>query len=125
MRHQKAGKKLGRSSGHRTAMRKNMIKELFRHERIRTTKAKAQAVRGPAERMITLAKRGNAAGEDKAVHARRQAAAKLADPEIVKKLFDEIAPRYNERAGGYTRMLKLGPREGDGAEMVLLELVEE
>ena len=106
-------------------MRKNMMKELFRHERIRTTKAKAQAVRGPAERMITLAKRGNAAGEAQAVHARRQAAAKLADPEIVKKLFDEIAPRYTERAGGYTRILKLGPRNGDGAEMVLLELVEE
>jgi large subunit ribosomal protein L17 len=125
MRHQKAGKRLGRSSGHRTAMRKNMIKELFRHERIQTTKAKAQSVRGPAERMITLAKKGNAAGEAKAVHARRQAAARLADPEIVKKLFDEIAPRYSERAGGYTRILKLGPREGDGAEMVLLELVEE
>jgi large subunit ribosomal protein L17 len=106
-------------------MRKNMIKELFRHERIRTTKAKAQAVRGPAERMITLAKKGNAAGEAREIHARRQAAAKLADPEIVKKLFDEIAPRYMERAGGYTRILKLGPREGDGAEMVLLELVEE
>lgn len=102
-----------------------MMKELFRHERIRTTKAKAQAVRGPAERMITLAKKGNAAGEAKAVHARRLAAARLADPEIVKKLFDEIAPRYSERAGGYTRMLKLGPRDGDGAEMVLLELVEE
>jgi large subunit ribosomal protein L17 len=91
-------------------MRKNMMKELFR---------------GPAERMITLAKKGNAAGEAKAVHARRQAAAKLADPEIVKRLFDEIAPRYAERPGGYTRILKLGPREGDGAEMVLLELVEE
>ncbi len=125
MRHKVSGKRLGRSSAHRTAMRKTMMKELFRHERIRTTKAKAQAVRGPAERMITLAKKGNAAGEAKAVHARRLAAARLADPEIVKKLFDEIAPRYSERAGGYTRMLKLGPRDGDGAEMVLLELVEE
>ena len=125
MRHQKVGKKLGRSSGHRTAMRKNMMKELFQHERIQTTKAKAQAVRGPAERMITLAKKGNAEGEARAIHARRQAAAKLADPDIVKKLFDEIAPRYAERQGGYTRILKLGPRAGDGAEMVLLELVEE
>ena len=125
MRHQKTGKKLGRSSGHRTAMRKNMMKELFQHERIQTTKAKAQAVRGPAEGMITLAKKGNAEGEARAVHARRQAAAKLADAEIVKKLFDEIAPRYAERQGGYTRILKLGPRAGDGAEMVLLELVEE
>jgi large subunit ribosomal protein L17 len=125
MRHQKVGKKLGRSSGHRTALRKALVKELFRHERIRTTKAKAQAIRGQAERMITLAKKGNAAGEAKAVHARRLAAAKLSDNEIVKKLFDEIAPRYSERPGGYTRILKLGPRNGDGAEMVLLELVEE
>ncbi len=125
MRHQVAGKKLGRSTAHRNALRKNLIKELFRHERIRTTKAKAQAVRAPAERLITLAKRGNAAGEEKAVHARRLAAARLGDPEIVKKLFDEIAPRYADRPGGYTRILKLGPRNGDGAEMVLLELVEE
>jgi len=125
MRHQIAGKKLGRSSAHRNALRKNLIKELFRHERIRTTKAKAQAIRGSAERLITLAKRGNAAGEAKAVHARRLVAARLADPEIVMKLFDEIAPRYSERPGGYTRILKLGPRNGDAAEMVLLELVEE
>ena len=125
MRHQIAGKKLGRSSAHRNALRKNLIKELFRHERIRTTKAKAQAIRGSAERLITLAKRGNAAGEAKAVHARRLVAARLADPEIVMKLFDEIAPRYSDRPGGYTRILKLGPRNGDAAEMVLLELVEE
>jgi large subunit ribosomal protein L17 len=125
MRHKVAGKRLGRSSGHRTAMRKNLIKQLFRHERVQTTKAKAQFIRAPAERLITLAKRGNAAGEAKAVHARRLAAAKLADPEIVMKLFDEIAPRYSDRPGGYTRMLKLGPRAGDAAEMVLLELVEE
>jgi large subunit ribosomal protein L17 len=125
MRHQIAGKKLGRSSAHRNALRKNLIKELFRHERIRTTKAKAQAIRGSAERLITLAKRGNAAGEAKAVHARRLVAARLADPEIVMKLFDEIAPRFSDRPGGYTRILKLGPRNGDAAEMVLLELVEE
>ncbi|TFH32621.1 MAG: 50S ribosomal protein L17 [Anaerolineales bacterium] len=125
MRHKISGKKLGRSSAHRNALRKNLIKELFRHERIKTTKAKAQMIRGSAERIITLAKRGNAAGEEKAVHARRLVAGKLAEPEIVKKLFDEIAPRYVDRPGGYTRMLKLGPRNGDAAEMVLLELVEE
>jgi large subunit ribosomal protein L17 len=125
MRHQVAGKKLGRSSAHRKSLRKNLVKELFRHERVRTTKAKAQAARGEAERLITIAKRGNAAGEAKAVHARRRAAAKITDPEIVKKLFDDIAVRYVDRPGGYTRILKLGPRTGDGAEMVLLELVEE
>lgn len=125
MRHRVVGRKLGRSSGHRNALRRNLITELFRHERIRTTRAKARAIRGDAEKLITLSKRGNAAGESKAVHARRLAAARLNDPEIVKKLFDEIAPRYAERLGGYTRVLKLGPREGDAAEMVLLELVEE
>jgi large subunit ribosomal protein L17 len=102
-----------------------MITELFRHERIQTTSAKAKAIRGAAEKLITLSKRGNAAGEAKLVHARRLAAARLNDPEIVKKLFDDIAPRYAERPGGYTRILKLGPRRGDAAEMVLLELVEE
>jgi large subunit ribosomal protein L17 len=106
-------------------LRKNLTKELFRNERIRTTKAKALAARGGAEKLITLAKRGNASGEAKEVHARRLAAARLSDAEIVKKLFDEIAPRYAERPGGYTRILKLGPRASDGAEMVLLELVEE
>lgn len=125
MRHRVAGRRLGRSSGHRKALRRSMITELFRHERIKTTGAKAKAIRGAAEKLITLSKRGNAAGEAKLVHARRLAAARLNDPEIVKKLFDEIAPRYAERPGGYTRILKLGPRKGDAAEMVLLELVEE
>lgn len=125
MRHKVAGKRLGRSTGHRNAMRKTMAKQLFEHERIRTTKAKAESVRGYAERLITLAKRGNEAGEATMVHNRRLAAARLGDPEIVRKLFDDIAPRYADRPGGYTRMLKLGPRQGDGAEMVLLELVEE
>ncbi len=125
MRHRVVGRRLGRSSGHRRALRRSMITELFRHERIQTTQAKAKAIRGAAEKLITLSKRGNAAGEDRAVHARRLAAARLNDPEIVKKLFDEIAPRFAERPGGYTRILKLGPRGGDAAEMVLLELVEE
>jgi large subunit ribosomal protein L17 len=125
MRHGVSGKHLGRSSAHRTALRRNLITELFRHERIQTTQAKAQAIRGQAEKLITLAKRGNEAGEAVAVNARRRAAAGLNDGEIVKKLFDDIAPRYSERSGGYTRMLKLGPRLGDAAEMVLLELVEE
>lgn len=125
MRHGVSGRKLGRSSAHRTALRRNLITELFRHERIQTTQAKARAIRGAAEKMITLAKKGNEAGEAVAVNARRRAAADLNDVEIVKKLFDDIAPRYGERNGGYTRVLKLGPRQGDAAEMVLIELVEE
>lgn len=122
MRHRVGGSRLGRSTGHRRALRRNLITELFRHERIRTTKAKAASVRGASEKLITLAKRGAGDGE---VHARRLAASRLNDPEIVKKLFDDIAPRFTERPGGYTRTLKLGPRQSDGAEMVLLELVEE
>lgn len=124
MRHRVAGRRLGRSGGHRTALRRSLITELLRHERIRTTRAKADAIRGAAERLITTAKRGNAGGDLKAVHARRLVAARLNDPEIVKKLFDEIAPRYADRPGGYTRIVRLGPRPGDAAEMVLLELVE-
>jgi large subunit ribosomal protein L17 len=125
MRHKVAGKKLGRSTGHRKALRRNLIKDLFRHERIRTTLAKAQAIRGDAERIITKAKKGNSLGDAQAVHARRWAAAQLNEPEIVKKLFEDIAPRYADRPGGYTRIIKLGPRHGDASEMVLLELVEE
>lgn len=125
MRHQVAGKKLSRSKDQRKALRRILITQLFTHERVRTTRAKAEAVRGQAERLITLAKRGNDAGEARMVHARRLAAARLGNPEAVRKLFDEIAPRYGDRPGGYTRMLKLGPRVGDAAEMVLLELVEE
>jgi large subunit ribosomal protein L17 len=125
MRHRVRGYKLGRSSGHRKALRRNLITELFRHERIRTTRAKAASIRGAAEKLITSAKRGNAAGEVQMVNARRRASARLNDPEIVKKLFDDIALRYENRPGGYTRMLKLGPRYGDSAEMVILELVEE
>jgi large subunit ribosomal protein L17 len=122
MRHRISGKRLSRSTGHRNALRRNLISDLFRYERIRTTKAKAAAVRGASEKLITMAKRVD---EDDQVHARRMAARRLRDPEVVMKLFDDIAPRYLERPGGYTRVLKLGPRKGDGAEMVLLELVEE
>ncbi|HEY5573379.1 MAG TPA: 50S ribosomal protein L17 [Anaerolineales bacterium] len=125
MRHKVAGHKLGRTKDRRAALRRNLIKQLFLHERIRTTRAKAQALRGAAERMITLAKRGNEAGEAQMVHARRLAAARIGDAEVVQKLFDDIAPRYVDRPGGYTRILKLGPRRGDAAEMVLIELVEE
>jgi large subunit ribosomal protein L17 len=125
MRHKVSGYKLGRAKGHRTALRRNLVNQLFIHERIRTTRTKADAIRSQAERLITLAKRGNLAGEARMVHARRLAAARMGNAEVVKKLFDDIAPRFNDRPGGYTRILKLGPRQGDSAEMVLLELVEE
>lgn len=126
MRHQVAGFKLGRSKGARTALRRNLIKQFFTHERITTTRTKAEAIRGEAERMITIARR-SAEGEDIAkVNARRLIAARLGGGnEVVKKLFDDIAPRFASRNGGYTRMLKLGPRLGDAANMVILELVEE
>ena len=127
MRHGKAGRKLGRQKDVRRALRKTLVNQLFEHERIRTTRAKAEAIRGQAEKLITLAKKGNAAEAEnpaKMVHTRRLAAARMSDREAVQKLFDDIAPRYEERPGGYTRMLKLGPRKGDTAEMVLLELVE-
>lgn len=125
MRHRVSGYRLGRSSGHRAALRRSLVTELFRNERIRTTQTKAAAVRTEAERLITRAKKGTAAGEARAVQARRLVSARLNDPQIVRKLFDEIAPRYASRAGGYTRVVKLGPRDGDAAEMVYLELVEE
>ncbi len=125
MRHRISGRRLGRSSAHRRALRRNLITELFRHERIRTTQAKAKAIRGDAEKMITMAKRSLAEGESALTNAQRRAAAGLNDREIVEKLFEDIAPRYVERPGGYTRILKLGPRFSDSAEMVLLELVEE
>ena len=126
MRHRVYGKKLSRSKDQRRALRRTMIRQLFINERIKTTKAKAQAIRGEAERLITLA-RNSADGTDvDKMNARRLAAKKLGGaPEEVKKLFDEIGPRYADRNGGYTRMFKLGPRQGDSAEMVVLELVEE
>ena len=136
MRHRVAGKKLGRSSGNRKALRRNLVSALFHHERIETTEAKARAIRGQAEKLITLAKRGLAAQEQdpaRTIHTRRLAAGRLnrwvKEPDgtvvdILDKLFEDIAPRYENRPGGYTRMYKLGPRKGDAASMVLLELVE-
>lgn len=125
MRHNIAGHKLSRSKGARTALRKTLVRQLFEHERIKTTRAKAEAIRGQAERLITLAKRSSDAEDAGKVHARRLAVARLGDSVIVKKLFDDIAPRYANRPGGYTRMHKLGQRQGDAAEIVILELVED
>ncbi len=125
MRHKVAGKRLDRHMDARKGLRRGLIKQLYEHERIRTTKAKAQAVRGEAEKLITMAKNAVVEGDEaKLVHARRVVKSRLPEDAIVRKLFDEIAPRYTERNGGYTRMLKLGPRPSDGAEMVILELVE-
>ena len=125
MRHRVVGRKLGRRKDQRAALRRNLVKQLFEHERIRTTHAKALAVRGQAERLITLAKQGNQAGDVKMVNARRLAASRLSDADAVKKLFEDIAPRFEDRPGGYTRIVKLGPRKGDAANMVILELVED
>ncbi|TML36039.1 MAG: 50S ribosomal protein L17 [Actinobacteria bacterium] len=117
MRHQRDRRKLSRSASHRKALFMNLAREVFNHERIRTTEAKAKATAPEIERLITLAKRGD-------LHARRQALASLGqDKFVVYKLFEEIAPRYTERQGGYTRILKLGPRSSDATEMVYLELV--
>lgn len=124
MRHSVAGYKLGRSVGQRNALRRTLINQLFEHERIQTTRAKALAIRAAAEKLITLARNSSNGDDIDRVNARRLAASRMANPETVKKLFDDIAPRYANRPGGYTRILKLGPRFGDAAEMVLLELVE-
>jgi large subunit ribosomal protein L17 len=125
MRHKVAGKRLGRDMGHRKALRRNLINALFRHERIRTTEAKARAIRGEAEKMITLAKRSLAHDDpNRVVHGRRLLFARLRNKENVAKVFDELAPRYEDRPGGYTRMYKLGMRKGDAAKMALLELVD-
>jgi large subunit ribosomal protein L17 len=125
MRHQISGYRLGRSSGARLALRRNLIKQFFIHERIETTKTKAAAIRGEAEKLITIA-RNSAEGSDiDKVNARRLVASKLGDNQVIKRLFDDIAPRFASRPGGYTRVLKLGPRMGDAAEMVILELVED
>lgn len=125
MRHQVAGYKLGRSKAARIALRRNLIKQFFTHERIRTTRAKAAAIRGEAERLITIARNSAERSDAEKVHAQRMVASRLGDNRLNKRLFEEIAPRFANRNGGYTRMLKLGPRMGDSAEMVILELVEE
>ena len=116
MRHRKKGRQLSRTRSHRKATLRNLATSLFEHERIETTTAKAKELRPYAERLITLARRGD-------VHSRRLAAAKIQDRQVLGKLFDDIAPRYAERPGGYTRILKLGNRKGDAAEMSLIELV--
>jgi large subunit ribosomal protein L17 len=131
MKHQMSGRKLGRSAPQRNALRRNLILDLIAHERIKTTEAKAKFVRSAAEKIITLAKRGLKANDDtpagraRYVSALRLATARLNDREAVEKLFETIAPRFEKRPGGYTRILKLGPRHGDAAKMVLLEMVEE
>jgi large subunit ribosomal protein L17 len=117
MRHQRQRYQLSRTASHRKALVMNLVKEVIDHERIQTTEAKAKAAKPELERLITLAKRGD-------LHARRQALQTLGqDKFVVYKLFEEIAPRYGERPGGYARILKLGPRRSDRSEMVLLELV--
>jgi len=117
MRHRRSGKKLGRDSAHRRALYSNLAGALIEHGRIKTTQAKAKAVKPFAEQMITLGKRGD-------LHARRLALAELRSQDVVHQLFAEVAPRFAERPGGYTRIVKLGPRLGDAAEMVFLELVD-
>ena len=117
MRHQRTRNKLSRDSAHRRSLLMNLSKEIIEHERIKTTEAKAKAVKPEIEKLITLAKRGD-------LHARRQALSTLAqDKFAVYKLFEDLAPRYAERPGGYTRILKLGPRNSDATEMVFIELV--
>jgi large subunit ribosomal protein L17 len=117
MRHLKAGRKLNRTSAHRKALYRNLVTSLLDHEQVRTTDAKAKALRPWAERMITLGKRGT-------LHARRQALAFIRSESVVKKLFDEVAPRFAQRPGGYTRIVKLGVRRGDAASMSVIELVD-
>jgi large subunit ribosomal protein L17 len=117
MRHKVAGRNLSRSTGHRWALYRNQVTALLDHEKIITTEAKAKEVRSLAEKMITLAKDGSLA-------SRREALAFITDKKVVDKLFAEIAPGYADRSGGYTRLLKLGPRPGDSAPMVQIELVK-
>ncbi len=118
MRHARAGKKLGRDSAHRKALYSNLAGALIEHGRIKTTVTKAKAVKPIAEQMITLGRRGD-------LHARRQATAFLRSRDVVHKLFTEVAPRFKDRPGGYSRIIRIGPRPGDAAEMVYLELVDE
>lgn len=116
MRHKKSGRKLGRTSSHREAMFRNMVTSLFEHERIVTTKEKAKELRPIAEKMITLAKRGD-------LHARRQALSYIRSKDVVHKLFTDIKDQFAERNGGYTRILQTGVRRGDAASMAIIELV--
>lgn len=116
MRHKVTGRRLGRPSGHRKALYRGLVRDLLLRERIRTTLAKAKEVRGLAEKIITYGKKGE-------LHHRRLALAFVTDKNVVAKVFDELSERYAERQGGYTRVLKLGPRKGDGAPMAILELV--
>jgi len=116
MRHAKTGRKFGRKTGHRRAMFRNLMSALFQNKRIKTTEAKAKSVRGEAERILTLARQGD-------LHARRQIMRTITDPFIVNELIHEIGPEMADRAGGYTRIIKLGRRVGDAAPMVFLELV--
>ena len=125
MRHQVSGYKLNRTSSARIALRRTLIKQFFTHERIKTTRAKAAAIRGEAERLITIARNSADKDENAKVTARRIVTSRLGSNDVTKRLFDEIAPRFATRPGGYTRVLKLGPRLGDAAQMVILELVEE
>ncbi|HCS39746.1 MAG: 50S ribosomal protein L17 [Anaerolineae bacterium] len=125
MRHNVAGYRLGRTKDQRLGLRRTMINQLFTHEKITTTRAKALFIRGEAEKLITLARRSIKGSDTDKMNARRLAAARLGDATMVKKLFDEIGPRFETRNGGYTRILKLGPRLGDSSDMVLIELVEE
>jgi len=117
MRHARTGRKLGRDSAQRRALYQNLACSLIEHGRIRTTEAKAKAVKPYAEKMITLGRRGD-------LHARRQALSELRSQEVVHQLFSDVAPRMAERPGGYTRIVKVGPRSGDAADMVYLELVD-
>ena len=116
MRHQVGGRKLGRPTGHRLALIRNQVTDLLRYEKLQTTEAKASELRREVERVITLARAGD-------VHRRRLVRARVYDPRVVSKLFDELAPRFNDRSGGSTRIVKLGPRRGDGAPMAQIELV--
>lgn len=118
MRHNKSGKRLGRNTPHRTAMLRNMVTSLFDHEKITTTDARAKELRKVVDRMITLGKRGD-------LHARRQVLSVIRDQKIVAKLFDQIGPRYKDRPGGYTRIIKIGSRLGDNAPQSIIALVEE
>ena len=117
MGHKISGRKLARSSGYKRAMHRNLVTDLLNYEKITTTEARAKQVRGLAEKMVTLGKEGS-------LHSRRQALTFIFSKKVTDKVFDELAARYAERPGGYTRMTKLGPRQGDGAAMVQLELVK-